>query len=88
MSSAASDLALPGAPGEATPPGEPASDAAPAPPDALVEHDGDLYETRLEYDPKGGFPFLVIAVWVAALVGLGVYVAAFLFPDFAQWGKP
>ena len=66
----------------------PAAAVADGPPDAIVEHGSDLYETVMEYDPSSRVPIIVILIWVCAIVGFVAYMATYLFPDLALWGKP
>ena len=53
--------------------------------DALVET--EVSETKMTYG-EGKLPWLVVAVWVCALSGLGVYLASYLIPELALWGRP
>lgn len=58
------------------------------PPEPSVEHNSDLYETRMEYDPTAKVPIIIVLVWVCAIVGFVAYCATYLFPDLALWGNP
>jgi hypothetical protein len=58
------------------------------PPEPSVEHNSDLYETRMEYDPTAKVPIIIVLVWICAIVGFVAYCARYLFPELALWGSP
>lgn len=54
-------------------------------PEPLVESASDAHETVMTYDPNAHVPVVVIAVWAAALLGLGAYMAVNGIPDLLSW---
>jgi hypothetical protein len=50
--------------------------------------ESETHETLMAYDPASKMPVLVTLVWSCALIGFGLYLAYYLFPDLAAWGKP
>ena len=61
--------------------------AAASVPEALHESTSDQHETRMTYD-HGRAPWIVIAVWICAIVGFAIYMAVYCFADLALWGRP
>jgi hypothetical protein len=52
------------------------------------EHNSDLYETRMEYDPTAKVPIIIVLVWICAIIGFAAYLGVYLFPELSLWGKP
>ena len=57
-------------------------------PGAFVESAGDEHETQMAYDASSRVPWWVIVVWAFTVIGFVAYVARYVFPDLAQWGRP
>ena len=39
----------------------------------------------MAYDPNAHVPFVVIGVWVCALIGLGAYFVTYYVADLSKW---
>jgi hypothetical protein len=51
----------------------------------LIE--SDHAETRMTFG-RGKWTWYVVAIWVGALIGLGIYAANLLVPSLGSWGAP
>ena len=61
--------------------------AAAVAPEALVESVSDDHETEMTYD-HGRAPWIVIIVWIVAIIGFAIYMGVYCFADLALWGRP
>ncbi len=54
----------------------------------LVESDTDTAETRMTYDPNAHTPLVMVGIWIAAMIGLGIYSFTYYVGDLSKWGSP